>query len=174
MGDRAGRGSGDPRPRPSGALARPYRRGEESRIDTNEHPFRMARVGPDSPIETHRSAIDSKPQPRAMTWFSLNAPCASPSPLNGERVGVRGVTAFGVPVARRARPMIRQGRLTRCEVRSSAPPSSFAPPSTPHPGPLLDRGGEGARIRGGAGSRWRPRFPPQANPLCGYGSEGNR
>jgi hypothetical protein len=32
----------------------------------------------------------------------LNAYYATPSPLNGERAGVRGVTDFGVPLARRA------------------------------------------------------------------------
>jgi hypothetical protein len=36
-------------------------------------------------------------QPRAKTPFPLSSHLATPSPLNGERVGVRGVTNSGVP-----------------------------------------------------------------------------
>jgi len=105
-----------------------------------------------------------KPQPRATTWFCLNAPGATPSPLNGERAGVRGVAIAGVPAAMQALCAIREQRGTRWEVRCLELNPFFVPrlsslalPSTPHPGPLLDRGGEGARAGRGLESGCRPR-----------------
>ena len=60
-----------------------------------------------------------KPQPRAENLLRPSPHHATPSPLNGERAGVRGVTN---PTSSSRRRL-----------------------STPHPSPLLDRGGEGAR-----------------------------
>ena len=90
-------------------------------------------------------------QPRAKTPFPLSPHHAPPSPLNGERAGVRGVTNSGVP----EHPTSNSQRSIS-DLRLALRTSNLAPPSTPHPGPL-DRGGEGARADRGVGSGCRPR-----------------
>ena len=88
------------------------------------------------------------PQARTKAPHPPNRHHATPSPLNGVRAGVRGVTDPGVPVAMQVLGF-SPGPLRHPTLNIEHPlwrsrlTSSLAPPST-HPGPLLVRGGEGA------------------------------